>query len=66
MLTMKMEAGVSGCTCKEEKVLTVSLDESLELLEVDLLFGTSSTHCILVYLVLFSVVCASLPSDLLY
>ena len=30
---------------EEEEVLTVSLDESLELLEVDLLFGTSSTHC---------------------
>jgi len=45
MLTMKMEAGMSGCTCKERKVLTVSLDESLELLEVDFLFGTSSTHC---------------------
>jgi hypothetical protein len=26
------------------KSLTVSLDENLELLEVDLLFGTSSTH----------------------
>ena len=45
MLTMKMEAGISGRTCNEEKVLTVSLDESLELLEVDFLFGTSSTHC---------------------
>ena len=29
-------------------VLTVSLDESLELLEVDFLFGTSSTHCFFV------------------
>jgi len=30
---------------EEEKVLTVSLDESLELLEVNFLFGTRSTHC---------------------
>jgi hypothetical protein len=57
---------VIGHMRKREGVLTVSLNESLELLEVDLLFGTSSTHCILMYLVLFSVVCASLPSDLLY
>jgi hypothetical protein len=56
---------VAEYTMKEEKLLTVSLDESLELLEVDFLFGTSSTHCILMNL-LFSVVCASLPSDLLY
>ena len=67
MLTMKMEAGMSGCTCKERKVLTVSLDESLELLEVDFLFGTSSTHRFFVGLFsVVDVVCASLPSDLLY
>ena len=40
---------------EEEEVLTVSLDESLELLEVDLLFGTSSTHCLFD---LFTVFCS--------
>jgi hypothetical protein len=56
---------VAGHVKKREGSLTVSLDESLELLEVNFLFGTSSTHCLLIC-VLFSVVCASLPSDLLY
>jgi hypothetical protein len=39
------DIGVEVWTVNENP-LTVSLDESLKLLEVNLLFGTSSTHCL--------------------